>query len=147
MTTLKEQLRADVTKFRKAGDRTKVDVLNLVLSEVSSLEKQGKTAVVFNDDKVLEVISRQVKQIRAAADKFAEGGETERAEAERAEALFLTAYLPVQLSEDEVRAIAEPLLKNAGVTHMGQGTGLVMKQVKGKASGAVVSKVVAEILG
>lgn len=146
MTTLKERLRTEVTRLRKAGNKMEVTQLNLVLGEVDLNEKRGKVATEFTDEQVLEVLTRQVKRIREAAVQFADGGATERAAKENAEADFLSTYLPTMMSQEEVVAFVTDFFQGKDVDHVGKATGMVMKELKGKADGATVKAAVAEVI-
>ena len=142
MTTLKERLRADLTVHLKARHELEITTLRNILGEVQSQEKSGKTAIEFDDAKVLDLIAKETKKRRDSANIYAEAGSPERAERETAEADFLTAYLPTQLTREEITAIVNDVISVYGTGNFG----LVMKNVtlltKGRADGKLVSEIV-----
>lgn len=147
MSTLKETLQADLTRNFKAGNELEKTVLRSVLGEIQTQEKGGKTAVEFDDEKVLQVLSSEAKKRRATANEYAGAGVMDRAERENAEADFLAQYLPVALTEAEVAVIVDEVLASLDDPNFG----LVMKNVvartKGKADGKLVSQLVKSKMG
>ena len=105
MPTLKEQLRADLTAAMKARDETRMRTLRMTLTSISNEEVSGSVAHDLTDDQVTKILTREAKRRREAAAAFAEAGREEQAAAERAEEEVLAAYLPAQLSDDELAAI------------------------------------------
>lgn len=142
--TLKERLQKDFTTHYKAKNQLEVMTLRAINAAIATEEKAGKTAVEFSDDKVEALISREVKKRVASAEIYAEAGETERAEKEKAEAEFLKGYLPEQLSEDELREIVRSVIAENEGANMGLLMKNVMSQVKGKADGRLVKQIVSE---
>jgi len=142
MTTLKEQLRADLTVNLKAHNELATTTLRLILGEIQSQEKGGKMAVEFDDAKVLNLIGQEAKKRRDSAAIYADAGSPDRAERETAEADFLATYLPTQLTKDEIVAIVNDVIAEHGAGNFG----LVMKNVtlltKGRADGKLVSEIV-----
>lgn len=103
----------------------------------------------LGDEEALAVIRRLVKQRKDSIEQFTKGGRPELAKAEEAEMKILEAFLPQMMSEDEVRKVVEAKIASAGnvdKTKIGQFIGSVMKELKGKADGAVVKKVVEELV-
>lgn len=146
MTTIKETLKADLTVALKARDTLGTAVIRSVLGAISTAEKGGKTAVEFNDDKVMTLIASQVKQRKASAQEYIRVNVPERAEAELAEAEFLMRYLPQQLTEAELVTIVQEVIAGMGGTitlqQAGQVTGKVAALTKGKADGKLVNQIV-----
>ena len=145
MTTIKDTLRADLATNLKARNELETSVLRAVLGEVQSQEKAGKTAVEFDDAKVLEVLGKLVKQRRESATIYTDAGATDRATRETAEADFLAKYLPVQLTDEEVEAYVDAAIATFDAPAM-KDFGAIMKVVvaatKGRADGKVVSALV-----
>jgi uncharacterized protein len=140
--SVKEQLRADLTSAMKARDELRAATLRMTLTAVTTEEVAGKQARQLSDDEVLKVIARESKKRREAADAFAGAGRDELAARERAEGEILDAYLPAQLSDDELAqlvadAVAE--LGAAGPQAMGAVMKLVQPRVAGRADGARVA--------
>ncbi|MGW4397956.1 GatB/YqeY domain-containing protein [Amycolatopsis nivea] len=145
MTTLKATLHDDLTTAIKARDQLRSATLRLTLSAIGYEETAGDSARELSDDEVQKIITREVKKRRDAAEAFEKAGRAESAERERAEAEVLTAYLPAQLSDDELRALVTEAVTETGASGMA-GMGAVMKAVQPKIAGrAEGSRVAAEV--
>ncbi|MEY9842992.1 uncharacterized protein YqeY [Streptacidiphilus sp. BW17] len=136
-TTLKQQLQEDLTAAIRARDDLRSGTIRLTLAAITKEEVAGKTARVLSDAEVLQVITREAKKRREAAEAFDQGGRAESAERERAEGVVLAAYLPKQLSDEELTAIvAEAVAEaKAGGAEGPRAMGAVMKIVNPKVSG------------
>ncbi|MCB5178716.1 GatB/YqeY domain-containing protein [Streptomyces antimicrobicus] len=137
MTTLKAKLQEDLTTAIKARDELRSSTLRLTLTAISKEEVAGTEARVLSDDEILKVIAKEAKKRREAAEAFAQGGRPEQAERETAEGEVLNAYLPKQLSDDELAAIvAEAVAEaKAGGAEGPRAMGAVMKIVNPKVAG------------
>lgn len=139
---LTERVKQDLTSAMKAGERERVSALRLVLSELQKDAKEGP------GDEVA-VLRRERKRRHEAAVAFREGGRDELAEAEEAEAVVIEAYLPAELSDDELRAIVADAVSETGASSpkdMGQVMKASMARVAGRADGKRVSALAAEAL-
>jgi uncharacterized protein YqeY len=134
MAELKDRLQSDLTASMKARDELTTATLRMVLTAIGTEEVAGKTARRLSDDEVLKVIAREAKKRREAADAFTSGGRPERAERELAEGAVLDGYLPVQLSDDELAALVQEAVAEAGASGQ-QAMGSVMKLVGPKVAG------------
>ena len=144
MATLKEQLRADLTAAMKDRDALRSSTLRMVLTAVTNAEVSGKEARELSDDEVVGVMTTEAKRRREAATAFEDGGRPESAAKERAEAEVIAAYLPEQLSAEEVAGIVAAAVEQTGAAGegmraMGKVMGVVQPQVKGRADGAAVA--------
>ncbi|WP_406629586.1 GatB/YqeY domain-containing protein [Amycolatopsis sp. WGS_07] len=145
MTTLKATLHDDLTTAIKARDQLRSATLRLTLSAIGYEETAGDAARELSDDEVLKIITREVKKRRDAAEAFEKAGRADSADRERAEAEVLTAYLPAQLSDDELRTLVTEAVTETGASGMA-GMGAVMKAVQPKIAGrAEGSRVAAEV--
>ncbi|RNL81505.1 GatB/YqeY domain-containing protein [Nocardioides marmorisolisilvae] len=152
MSALKDRLRADLTTAMKARDEVTSSTLRMVLTAVTNAEVAGKEARELSDEDVLGVLTSEGKKRREAAEAFDDAGRTEQADKERAEAAVIAAYLPEQLSADEIRAlvadaIAETGAAEQGMRAMGQVMGVLTPKIKGRADGGVVAAEVRSQLG
>jgi hypothetical protein len=152
MSTLKDQLRTDLTTAMKARDEVRSSTLRMILTAVTNAEVAGKVAKELTDDEVLTVLSAEAKKRREAAVAFEEGDRPESAAKERAEAAVIQDYLPEQLGPEEIAAIVTAAVEQAGAAGagpkaMGQVMGIVQPQVKGRADGAAVAAEVRRQLG
>jgi uncharacterized protein len=145
MATLKEQLRADLTAAMKARDETKTRTLRMALTSISNEEVSGNSARNLSEDEVLKILGREAKRRREAATAFAEAGRPEQAAAEQAEEDVISAYLPAQLSDDELGALVAAAIAEtgaAGPAAMGQVMKAVTPKVAGRAEGSRVAALV-----
>ncbi|WP_415100735.1 GatB/YqeY domain-containing protein [Nocardioides sp.] len=144
MSALKDRLRADLTEAMKARDEIRSSTLRMVLTAVTNAEVAGKVARELTDEDVLGVLTSEAKKRREAATAFAEGGRTEMADKERAEAAVIADYLPEQLGEAEIAALVTAAIEQTGsagegMRAMGKVMGVLTPQTKGRADGAVVA--------
>ena len=144
-TTLKAQLRSDLTTAMKARDELRSATLRMALAAITNEEVAGKVARELSDDEVLKVIGREVKKRKEAAEAFAGAGRAEQAAREEAEGQVLTAYLPAQLSDEELQALVDAAVAESGAEGP-RAMGAVMKvltpRVAGRADGARVAAAV-----
>lgn len=140
-STLKARLQTDLNQARKDRDRLRTVVLSTTLSEIRNREiDQGGE---LEEDDVLQVIGKAIKQRKDAADQMRGGGREELAAKEEREADILTAYLPEQLDEAEVRARIRALIAE-GVTQMGPLMGRLMPELRGRFDGKEANRLVRE---
>ena len=137
-----DTVKTDLTTAMKAGEKDRVGTLRLVLSELQKDAKEGA-----GDE--LAVLRRERKRRLEAAKAFRDGDRPELAEAEEAEAVVIDAYLPAELSDDELRAIVAGAVSETGASSpkdMGNVMKAAMPKVAGRADGRRVSALVQEAL-
>lgn len=134
MTKLKDRLQADLTASMKARDELRTATLRMALTAIGNEEVAGTAARQLSDEEVLKVIAREAKKRREAADAFTSAGRADRADRELAEGAVLDAYLPAQLSDDELTALVRDAIAESGVSGP-QAMGAVMKLVGPKVAG------------
>ena len=138
-----ERIRADVTAAMKAGDRDRVTALRLVLSELQKDAKEGA-----GDEQA--VLRRERKRRRESEQAYREAGRDDLAAGEAYEAETIEAYLPAELSDDELDSLVTAAVAETGAASP-KDMGRVMKQVMaatgGRADGKRVSAKVKEALG
>jgi uncharacterized protein YqeY len=142
MAGLKERLRSDLTAAMKARDEVRTRTLRMALTAVSNEEVAGKAARELDDETILRILAREGKRRREAAEAFESAGRADQAAAERAEDGVLAAYLPAQVSDDELsRLVAAAIATTgaAGMSAMGQVMKAVTPQVAGRAEGGRVA--------
>ncbi len=101
------------------------------------------------DPEIEAVVKAEVKKMREAYELASQAGRAEMAAQSETELKILSAYLPEQMDEASVRAVVEGKIKELGevtIKDMGRVTGEVLKALKGKADGSLVSKIVKETL-
>jgi uncharacterized protein YqeY len=157
MMGLREQLPEDLKAAMRAGDPVRRDVLRSLLTAISNAEiarvnvkDESATRQELGDADVLDVIQKQVKQRRESAEEYRKGKREELAAHEEAEAQILSAYLPAQLSREEIAAEVSAAIAATGASGpagKSKVMPLVMGKLKGKAEGRLINEVVTELLG
>lgn len=147
---LKQQFQEELKQAMFSKDELKKSVLRMLLSSITYYEIQkGGAGYVASDDDVLSVIDKQVKQRKDSIEQFEKGGRQELADKEREEMVILEKYMPLQMTEEEIRLLVKQAIKETNATspsEMGKVMGILMPKVKGKADGTLVSKIVKEEL-
>ncbi|MEV7864655.1 GatB/YqeY domain-containing protein [Streptomyces sp. NPDC088124] len=152
MTSLKSRLKEDLTEAIRARDELRSATLRLTLTAITKAEVSGTSARELSDDEVQKVIAKEAKKRREAAEAFAQGGRAEQAEREKAEGALLDAYLPKQLTDEELagivaQAVAEAKAAGAeGPRAMGAVMKIVNPKVAGLADGGRVAALVKQSL-
>jgi uncharacterized protein YqeY len=144
-TILKAQLRSDLTTAMKARDELRSATIRMALTAITNEEVAGKVARVLSDDEVLKVLGREVKKRKEAAEAFAGAGRAEQAAREEAEGEVLSAYLPAQLSDEELQALVDAAVAESGAEGpraMGAVMKVVTPRVAGRADGSRVAAAV-----
>jgi uncharacterized protein YqeY len=137
-----ERIKSDVASAMKAGERDRVTALRLVLSELQKDAKEGA-----GDE--LAVLRRERKRRREAEQAYREAGRAALAQQEANEAEAIEAYLPAELSDDELDALVRQAVTEtgaAGPRDMGKAIKHVMAAAGGRADGRRVSTKVKEAL-
>lgn len=142
MANLKEQLRSDLTASLKARDTVRAGTIRLLLTAVSTAEVAGESARELTDDELIDVVTKETKKRRDAAEVYDQAGRSELADKERAEEEILRGYLPAALSAAELTAIVTEAISETGATSM-KDMGSVMKvvqpRVRGRADGGAIA--------
>ena len=140
---ISEAVKQDLKSAMKAGDKHRVGALRMVLAELQKDAKEGA-----GDE--LAVLKRERKRRLEAADQFDKGGREDLSGPERAEAELISAYLPAELSDDELRAIMQRAVAAsgaAGPADLGNLMKAAMGEVAGRADGKRVNALAREALG
>ena len=144
---LHEQLTTDLKNAMRSRDTTKVSVIRLLKSAITYEEKNKGTTL--DDEGIEEIIARQAKQRRESIEQFQKGQRQDLADKELAELKELQAYLPEQMSLDDIRSIALEIISElnaSGIEDKGRVMGAIMPKVKGKADGAAVNQLITTLL-
>lgn len=145
MAELKDRLRSDLTVSMRGRDELRTATIRMVLTAVTNAEVAGARAREISDDEVVGVLAKEAKKRRDAADAFRQGGRPDLAEREDAEAAVIAGYLPAPLTDDELDALVDAAVAEAGANSLRE-MGAVMKRlatdVAGRADGARVAAAV-----
>jgi uncharacterized protein YqeY len=142
---LKEKLQADLTDAIRSRNEVVSGTVRMLLAAITNEEVAGKSAKVLTDAEIITVLSREAKKRREAVEAYTQAKRDDLASKEKAEAAVIANYLPVQLSEDEIKKLIQAAIAETGAAGPA-GMGLVMKvlqpKIAGKADGGVVSGLV-----
>ena len=148
MSSLRERLREDLKSAMRAGETVRRDTIRMLEAAIKNAEIERRGEALADAD-VLAILQRQMKQRRDSIEQFERGGREDLAEIERAEMAVIEAYLPEQLSRDEIAEAARLIIERVGASgpgDRGKVMGPLMKELRGKADGAAVNAVVSELL-
>ena len=144
---LKEKLIEDLKSSMKNKDTIRKNTITMIRAAIK--QKEVDERIQLDDDGIIEIISKQLKEKKNVIDDFKRGQRQDLVEQTEKEMEILLEYLPKQLSEEDIRRIVMETVKEVNASSM-KDIGLVMKSVmpklKGKADGSTVNKIVKEIL-
>ena len=145
-----ERVSEDIKNAMKAKDKVALETLR----NVKKFFIEAKTAAGANDtltdDAALKIIQKLVKQGKDAAEIYVGQGRQDLADAELAQVKVMEAYLPQQLSAEELEAELKAIIAEVGATSgkdMGKVMGVASKKLAGRAEGRAISAKVKELLG
>jgi uncharacterized protein YqeY len=145
--SLKEQLTDDMKAAMRAKESARLATIRLIIAEVKRKEVDEQTEL--NDDQVVAVIEKMVKQRKDSISQFEAGGRADLAEIEKGELAILSAYMPAGLSDEEIAAevaAAVAATGAAGPQDMGKVMGVLKPKLAGRADMTVVSGLVKKAL-
>ncbi len=150
MPTLITKIKSDMVTAMKAKDSLRVQCLRMAMAACTNeLVARGmKPTEILDDAGVLAVLKRLAKQRKEAAEQFEKGGRADMASNEKAELAIIESYLPQMIGRDEIEKVARAKKEELGVTDVsgvGKLTGVVMKELAGKADGNDVKAVVTSL--
>jgi len=146
--SLKAQISEDMKTAMRAKDMQKLGVIRLLQAAIKQREVDER--IELDDDAVITAIEKMLKQRRDSIAAFEGANRHDLADQEKFEVTVLQAYLPAQLSEDEINAIIAKVMAEtgaAGAKDMGKVVGAVKPLVAGKADMAKVSGLIKAALG
>jgi uncharacterized protein YqeY len=142
-----EQVDKDMMKALKGGDKVRLTVLRGLKSDLKY--KKIEVGADLTDAQALETLASAAKKRRESIEQFRAGGREDLVKNEEFELEVISSYLPKQLTEEELRQMAESAIKEVGADSPKQ-MGLVMKalmpKVRGRADGKLVNKLISELL-
>jgi uncharacterized protein YqeY len=143
MSELQERLQADLATTRKARDKAGTLLLGTVLSDIKN--RRIELGHELSDEEVRDVLRRAVKRRRESVEAYEKGGRQELADNESAEITRLSAYLPANVSDAEIRDAARAAVAG-GATSIGAVMGVLMPRFRGRAEGATINRIAREEL-
>lgn len=150
---MRDELKAALNEALKAKAKRRVSTLRLILAAIKDRDiaarSVDRTEGVSNEE-ILAILQKMVKQRRESASMYEEAGRLELAEQEREEIVIIDEYLPQQMSDEEVRAASEKVVKEieaAGLKDMGRTMGALKERYAGVMDFKKASAAVKELLG
>ncbi len=145
---LKEELMNALKEAMRDKDEVKKNTVQMVRAAILQFEKDN--AVEVDDNKIVEIIAKQVKEKKDAMVEFEKGARQDLIKQTTEEIEILSKYLPKQLSKEEIKPIIEEVIKSVGATSI-KDMGNVMREAKAKigaaADGRTINEVVKDLLG
>lgn len=145
--SLKDQISDDIKTAMKAKDKLRLETVRsikkVILERESTVRADGKDSL--NEEQEMEILVQQAKQRRDSIAQYQKAGRDDLAEKEAAELAIIEAYLPAQLSDDDVSTVIDEIIAKVGASSprdMGKVMGPAMKELKGKADGKKVQALV-----
>ncbi len=145
---LKQKLTDDLKQALRAGQKTRISSIRLVLSSVNyaQIAKQAE----LTDADILGVIAKELRQRTESIEAFKKGNRPDLVAQEEAEVAILQIYMPKQMTRDEIVAEARRVIAEVGaqgIADKGKVMPKLIAQLKGKADGREINTVVTELLG
>jgi len=140
-----DKIKNDIKDAMRAHEALRLDTLRGLSAAFTNelVKKAGATSL--SDDETIAVIRRATKQRKDSIEQFEKGGRKDLADKEKAELAILESYLPKLMSREEVEKFVKGKIAGGAVldkAKIGQFTGMIMKELKGKADGADVKAVI-----
>jgi len=148
---IKDRIISDMKKAMKERDSFRLQVLRSLkskLMEKEISERKGGDAKL-SDEQAVEVLMKAAKQRKESIDQFKSGGRDDLVEKEEKELVLIDSYLPEMMDEKEIRKKVQAKIEQTGATgmqDMGKIMGALMSELKGKAEGSEISRIVKEEL-
>jgi len=148
MSDIKKAISQAVKDAMRAKDKERLGVLRVVMSEFKRVEVDER--VELDDNRVLAILDKQLKQRRDSIAQFEAAGRDELARAEKFEMEVIQSFMPAGLSEAEITQILQDAITESGagsMRDMGKVMAIVKPKMQGRADMAEVSKLVKSLLG
>lgn len=142
--TLKEQITNDLTAAMKAGEKIKTETLRSIRAGILEFEKSGSDRAMTPEDE-MKILLTASKKRKEAIEMFENNNRQELADKEKAELEVISAYLPKQMSREEIEKRTAEMIAEVGATGPGDINKVIpvlMKEMKGKADGKLVQEIV-----
>ncbi|HEX8251520.1 MAG TPA: GatB/YqeY domain-containing protein [Thermoanaerobaculia bacterium] len=147
MAALADKVRADMTEAMKAQEKERLSTLRMLQSALKN--EQINLGHELSDEEAMTVIRKAMKQRQDSIEQFTNAGRTEMAEKERSEMELLKAYLPAELTQEELETSIREIIATTGAQSK-KDLGKVMKEAtarfKGRVDGKKVQELVARLL-
>ncbi len=147
---LKEQIGNDLITAMKSGETEVRDTLRMLDSMIKNEEiAHGKREEGLDDDAIIVLVKRAIKQRTDSATQYRDGGRDELAQKEESEIRILKKYLPAQMDEEALRSVAQRIITETEahtVADMGKVMGVLMQEVGAQTDGTTARRIVEDLL-
>ncbi len=142
--SIHESIKAGIPEAMKAREEVKLRTLRSLVTAMTNevVAKKRKPDEFLTDEEALAVLKRAANQRKDSIEQFEKGGRAELAQTEKEELAIIEAYLPAQMSREQVEAVVKAKKAEMPDANAGMLTGAVMKELKGQADGALVKEVI-----
>lgn len=143
MSELKNQIIADMKSAMKAKDSATLKAVRMIVEAIK--QKEVDTREELDDQGILAVIQKMVKQRKDSIDQFTQAGRDDLVSVEEAELKVINLYMPKQLSESEIESVVDQVISQTGASgmqDMGKLMGVLKAELSGKADMGIVSKII-----
>ena len=147
---LEQQIQKDIMAAMKAHDYERTNAVRAIKSAILLAKTAEGGKKELEDADIIKLIQKLIKQRKEAAEQYVSAGRQELADNELAEAEVLAAYLPKQLTPEEVEAKLKEIIAEVGASapsDMGKVMGVATKRLAGLADGKTISGIVRKLLG
>ncbi|HHQ4542908.1 TPA: GatB/YqeY domain-containing protein [Aeromonas veronii] len=138
--SLKDQLKDQQKLAMLAKDKARLGAIRLLMAEIK--QREVDTRIELNDEDILAVVTKMVKQRRDSISQFEAAGRQDLADKESAEIVVLQEFLPQQLTADEIAALIEQAITESGaaiMADMGKVMAVLKPKIQGRADVGAVS--------
>lgn len=143
----KKNIQDDLNKAMKEKDDNSRSVLRMLLAAI--LNKEKELMRELKEEELIMVVSSEAKKRKEAIREYGKGGRKDLVDKEALELEILQKYLPEQLSEEEIKSLVEKAIKKVNaseIKEIGKVMAVLMPDIKGKADGNEVNRIVKELL-
>lgn len=144
---LKDQVTQDIKEAMKSGDSFKLGVLRMLSAAFGNAEIAARGKADLQEADYEQTIKKEVKKRTESVEMYTNAGRTEQAATEQKEIEILSAYLPEEMAEEDVRAIVEAVVTEKGIENLGMLIAEVRTRTEGRADGGLIARLVKSRIG
>lgn len=141
-----QQLMSDMKTAMKAGEKQTLEAIRYLLAQVKNAQIDKPNREDLTEEEFTKLVRKLVKNAEEAIQQYRDGGREDLVTEETAKLAVWKQYLPQPMSDDQVRDIAQEVIKSMPDAQMGPVIGQVVSRTGGRADGGQVSKIVRELL-
>jgi len=143
--SLRQNIENKMKEALRSKDTETLSLFRLLLNSIKNTEIERKQELT--DEEVITVLEKEAKQRRDSITEYEKGNRQDLADKEKKELEVIESFLPEKMTEEEIRSIVKEKIASMPEANFGQAMGLIMSELKGKADGGLVQKVVKKELG